>query len=98
MAGLHFPATLSSMPVIMKSSAYRTRFTLGLGFFCGELFPQKFFQSVQGQVRQGWGNYPALRSARFRGEEGSIFHIPGFQPLAQHLLVRGHMAAASTRD
>ena len=58
----------------------------------GELFPQKRLQSVQGQVRQGWGNYPALRSARFRGEEGSIFHIPGFQPLTQHFLVRGHMA------
>ena len=35
---------------------------------------------------------PALRSACFRGEESSIFHIPGLQPLTQHFLVRGDMA------
>ena len=58
----------------------------------GELFPQKRLQSVQGQVRQRGGDDPALRRPCFRGEEGLIFHIPGFQPLTQHFLVRGHVA------
>ena len=56
-----------------------------------EVFGQQRFQSVQRQVRQRGRDDAALRRARLRGEQGSIFDVTGFQPFLEHKLVHGDM-------
>src|SRR6266571_624913 len=65
---------------------------LALGRLHREGFLEPPFQSVQCQVSQRWRDNPALRGACLGGEEDSLFHEPGFEPLAQHFLVRGNLS------
>ncbi len=69
---------------------------LGIGFSCQRLsrwesFPEERFQSVQHHVRQRRRDDTALRRSRLRGEQGSIFQIPGFQPVAQNRFIHGNL-------
>ena len=64
----------------------------GCSSLTGEVFGEKFFQSVQGHVRQRGRDDAALRRARLRWKQVSIFDVAGLQPFLKHHFVRGDVA------
>jgi hypothetical protein len=80
--GFTFCSAVLWQPVMMKSSAYRTKLTLLL------LRLPKFFSSAEdhpSHIGQGWGNNPALWRSGFRCVSNVQLHIPAFQPLPESL-------------
>ena len=82
------------VPVMMKSSAYRTRWTLPPARR-RRVSPKRRssnrLQSIQGPIRQGGGDDPALRCPFRGGEQDVLLQETGLQPLPEHLLVHGDL-------
>jgi hypothetical protein len=74
-----FSSSSFEAPVMMKSSAYRTKFTLRLGHFVLGNFSRRAASIRPRSGSPAGRDDPALRRTCFRGQELSIFQIRGLQ-------------------